>query len=84
MEEAYFEEIMVYIKKRNNTVAQYILMRPILDLCKQSVRRTGAWVSWSWWEQDSIDLGGSREIVSAALDGRGGINADSKWRRRRK
>ena len=39
MEEAVFEDIGVYIKKRQNTVAQYIVTRPILDLCEQSVQR---------------------------------------------
>ena len=32
MEEAVFEDIGVYIKKRQNTVAQYIVTQPILDL----------------------------------------------------
>ena len=50
MEEAVFEEIGVYIKRRQNTVAQYIATRPILDLCERSVQRPGAWVSWRWWE----------------------------------
>ena len=32
MEEACFEDIGVYITRRQNTVAQYIETRPILDL----------------------------------------------------
>ena len=42
MEEAGFEEIGVYIKNEQNIVAQYIAMRPILDLCERSVQRPGA------------------------------------------
>ena len=38
MEEAGFEEIGVYIKKRQNRVAQYNATRSILDLCERSVR----------------------------------------------
>ena len=39
MEGAGFEDIGVCIKKRQNTVAQYIVTRPILDLCEQSIQR---------------------------------------------
>ena len=42
MEEAFFEEIGVYILKRQNKFAQYIATRTILDLCEQLVRRPGA------------------------------------------
>ena len=38
MEEAGFEEVGAYVLKRQNTVAQYIATRPILDLCKETVR----------------------------------------------
>ena len=34
MGEAGFEEIRVYIKRSQNTVAQYIVTQPILDLCE--------------------------------------------------
>ena len=44
MEEAGFEEIGVYVTRRQNTFAQYIMTQPILDLCEKYVRRTGAWV----------------------------------------
>ena len=66
MEEAGFKEIRVYIQKMNNTVAQYIATRPILDLCERSVRRPGAWVSWRWWEQEGLNLEGAMEWAAAA------------------
>ena len=72
MEEAGFEEIGVYIKKRQNTVAQYILTRPIMDICEQSVRRPGAWVYRRWWEQEKIDLEVEMERATAASDREGG------------
>ena len=56
MEESGFEEIGLYIKIRHNRVAQYIMTRPIMDLCEISVWRPGAWVSWRWWEQEGVDL----------------------------
>ena len=39
--EAGFEGTGKYITKRQNTVAQYITTRPILDLCERSARRLG-------------------------------------------
>ena len=37
------------VTRRQNMVAQYILTRPILDLCERDTRRPGARVSWRWW-----------------------------------
>ena len=48
MEEASFEEMEAYILKRQNTAAQYIVMRPILDLFKKTVQRLGDWVARIW------------------------------------
>ena len=63
MEEAGFEYIRVYITRRQNTVAQYIATLLILDLCKRSIRRLGAWVSRRWWDQEGLYLEGGRERV---------------------
>ena len=49
MEETRFEEIRVYIQKRQNTFVQYISTQPIMDLCDQSIRRLGGWFSWRCW-----------------------------------
>ena len=51
MEYAGFEEIGVYIQKRQNTVAQYIVTQPIMNLCEKSVWNPVAWVSQKWWEK---------------------------------
>ena len=48
MEEARFKEIRVYIMRRNNAVAQYIVTQPIMDLYEQSGQRLIYWVSWRW------------------------------------
>ena len=53
--------IRTSITRRQNTVAQYIATRPILDLCKQATRRPGARVSQRWWEQAGIDLEGAQK-----------------------
>ena len=56
MREAGFEGIRQPITRRQNTVAQYIAMRTILDLCERATQRLGARVSRRWWEQEVIDL----------------------------
>ena len=53
--------IWTSITRRQNTVAQYIATRPILDLCERDTRRPGAWVYQSWWEKAWIDLEGARK-----------------------
>ena len=54
------------ILRRQNTVAQFIATRPILDLCKKAKRRPGAWVPRRWWEQTGVDWRGAMERVEAA------------------
>ena len=56
MAEAGFKETRNYVRRRQNTVAQYISTCPLLELCKRLNQRPGAWVSRRWWEQDGLDL----------------------------
>ena len=56
MVESGFEGIEVYIMKRQNTVAQYIATRPILDFCERSDWRLGERLSRRWWEQEGLYL----------------------------
>ena len=69
MEEAGFEKVRVYITRRQNTVAWYILTQPILDLYERSVLRPGSWVSWWWWEKEGIDIKGEKERATLDSDG---------------
>ena len=71
MAEAGFEGIGTYIKRRQNTVAHYIVTRPILDLCGRYARRPGARVSRRWWGLDGLDLEGTkkRAVEAAESDG---------------
>ena len=55
MEEAGLTYIRTSILRRQNTVAQYIATRPLLDLCKGARAREGAKVPLRWWEQAGID-----------------------------
>ena len=56
MREAGFKGIRKSITMRQNTVAQYIATRPILDLCERATQRLGTRVSQRWWDQEGIDL----------------------------
>ena len=65
MEEAGIVRTRTSILRRQNTVAQFIATRPILDLCGGEVRRLGARVPRRWWEQTWIDWKGAREKAAA-------------------
>ena len=55
MKEAGLTDIRTSILRRQNTVAQYIATRPLLDLCEGAIAREGAKVPQRWWEQAGID-----------------------------
>ena len=65
-----------YVLNRNNTVAQYIATRTILDLCKETVGRSGEWVARILWEQEGLDLAGAS--LSAADREGGGEGVDEE------
>ena len=48
-------DIRTSILKSQNTVAQYIATRPLLDLCEGARARKGAKVPLRWWDQAGID-----------------------------
>ena len=73
MKDVGFEEVEACVLRRHNTAAQYIVMRPILDLCEETVQITGMWVVKRWWEKEVLDLVGSWE-VTVALEEEGGVN----------
>ena len=54
------DEIGVYTALLQNTVAQYIENRPIMDLCLASERKPGLRLSMKWWEQPDLDILGIR------------------------
>ena len=55
MREAGLTDIRTSIINRQNTVAQYIATRPLLDLCEGARSREGAKVPLRWWDQAGID-----------------------------
>ena len=42
------------------------MMRPIMDLCEESEKQTGAWESKRWWYQEEINLDGVRFVAVMA------------------
>ena len=55
MKEEGFKDIRTSIINRQNTVAQYITTRPLLDLCEGTNQIGEARVSMRWWYQKGID-----------------------------
>ena len=60
MVEAGFQNMNTYVSRRYNTVAQFILTRPIMELCLAAERRPGSRVANQWCDQDRLDLEGMR------------------------
>ena len=53
--EAGLTDVPTSINRRQNTVAQYIATRQLLDLCKGAKQREGARVTIRWLDQSGID-----------------------------
>ena len=61
--------MVAHFLKRQNTFAQYILTQNIIDLCEETVRRPGVWVTRRWWYQEGLDLAGARAATAVAAYG---------------
>ena len=55
MKEAGFKDMRTSINARQNTVAQYIATRPLLDLYEGTKQIGGARVEMRWWDQKGVD-----------------------------
>ena len=55
MKEAGITDVQTSINRRQNTVAQYIATRSLLELCEGVAQREGARVTLRWWYQTGID-----------------------------
>ena len=42
------EEVDTYVLRSQNTIAQYIMTRPILEMCLSEERWLGMQVTWKW------------------------------------
>ena len=54
--EAVLMKLETYVSRHQNTFAQFILIRPIMELCQVSERRLVSRLAKQWWEQDGLDL----------------------------
>ena len=52
------QEVETYVFLCQNTIAQYIATKPIMDLCLAAKRRPGPRVAMRWWEKEGLDLEG--------------------------
>ena len=77
MREAGLTEIRKFIANRQNTVAQYIAMRPLLDLCEGDRAREGARVPIRWWNQTDIDWETAKSKVGGETDSTSGSVMDT-------
>ena len=62
-----------YVLKRNNSVTQYILTRPILYFCKNKVWSLWSWVASILWEREVLELVVARAMSAAAAYGGEGM-----------
>ena len=58
MEAADLQDVDTYVSRRQNTSAQYIAGRPIIDLYLAAKWRLSPRVEKRWWEQEGLDLVG--------------------------
>ena len=61
---------------RRQTIAAYIVHRPIFDLCKRARRKRGSSVRQFWWEQ-TFDLEAARSLASD-FDAEANVAADDE------
>ena len=47
-----------YVSHFHSTVSQFIVTRPIMDLCLAAEMRPGSQVAKQWWDQVSLYLEG--------------------------
>ena len=76
MREAGLTDIRKSISNRQNTVAQYIATRPLLDLCEGARAREGAKVRMRWWNQADIDWEAAKS-KGVETDNTGGSRTDT-------
>ena len=65
MAEAGLQEVDTYISRHHNTVAEFIVTRPIMELCLGEERRPGSSATNRWWDQDGLNV---KEMRMAAWE----------------
>ena len=63
MAEVGLQEVLTYIPHNYNTVTQFIVTRPIMDLCLAAERGPGSRVAKWWWDKDGLELEGMGTVA---------------------
>ena len=58
MVELRLQEVETYISCRQNKITQFIMTRPIMNLCLAEERRPRRRISNQWWDQEGVDVEG--------------------------
>jgi len=66
LEEVGLHTIAEYIEVRRQTIAKYIVDRPIFTLCMEEERRRGTSARRQWWWEQPVDWDLAREAAAAA------------------
>ena len=56
MAEMGIQEVETYVSRNQKIVTQFIVTRPIMDLCLAAERIPGLRVYKQWWDQDRVDM----------------------------
>ena len=59
----------MYIARRQNMAAQYIVTCPIMNLCLEVERNPGLRLSRRWWYQPALDILGIRAGYAIVEEG---------------
>ena len=62
MAEARLQEVEIYVSRLQNTAAQFIATRPIMELCLAAERRPEPRISKQLWEQDRVGVKGVQKV----------------------
>ena len=65
LEEVALHPITYYVEVRRQTIAEFIVSRPIFEYCRKGRRNRGSSPRQWWWEQP-MDLDVARDAASAA------------------
>ena len=68
LEECGLHSIAHYIEVRRQTVARYIVDRPIFTFCMEQGRRRGTSACRQWWWEQPMDLDLARDEAAASSD----------------
>jgi len=67
LEEVALHPIAYYVEVRRQTIAKFIVNRPIFEYCREGKRKRGSSPRQFWWEQ-AMDLEAARAEAQASVD----------------